>query len=130
MNTPLTLVKATGLSFVIFWGIILTEETFRLNTLPYIILSIIPVGICCTLTICLTVLPFYWSKNEGTTFKTVYNTYFPFYAIALFGICIYTHIRSNFQIFPVAFIAAAFFTLLKSWIWIISPIKTNLNETL
>lgn len=123
MNTTLTVVKATGMSFMIFWIILFTEEIFHWNTMPYIFLSVIPIGLCCTLTICLTIAPFYWAKNSETDLNTVYSTYFPFYTIVLSGICISVLITSNFNTSSVAFITSAFFTLLKSWSWIIKPSK-------
>ncbi len=128
MDTPLAILKATCMSFVIFWTILLTEERFIIDILPYMFLSVIPIALCCMLTICLTIAPFFWSKNENTSLKKVYNTYFPFYAIALFGICTYMLTTSNFKIFPVAFISSAFFTLLKSWHWLAQIPKTKTHE--
>ncbi|GEM_PF-3322698 len=130
MDTPSTLLKSTILSFVIFWSVILTEKEIPLDAIPYMFLSLIPIFLCCMFTICLTVAPFYWSKNEKTAFKTIYNNCFPFYAIALFGVCSLVLITSNFEMSIVAFTASAFFTLLKSWTWIIKPSKTELNEAL
>ncbi|MGC6430059.1 MAG: hypothetical protein ACON5F_03360 [Jejuia sp.] len=130
MDTPSTLLKSTALSFVIFWSIILTEIELPLDAIPYMFLSLIPIFLCCMFTICLTIAPFYWAKNEKTAFKTIYNNCFPFYAVALFGVCFLVILTSNFDTTIVAFISSAFFTLLKSWSWIIKSPKTELNEAL
>lgn len=123
MNIPLTIIKATGFSAIIFWSIIFTKS-FDSDMLLFVLLSVIPISICCALTICLTIAPFYWSKKEGTDLKTINNRYFPFYAIVLFSLCAYGIIESDFNIYPLAFITSAFFTALKSWSWIIEPEKT------
>lgn len=123
MDTSLTLIKATGMSFIIFWSILFSEDHFYLEALPYVILSIIPVALCCVILICLTIAPFFWSKKETTSYREIYCTYFPFYTIALFGISIYALIASKFDNPVIAFTASAFLTLLKSWSWIIKPLK-------
>lgn len=125
MDTPLTLLKSTGMSFLIFWGIILTEDRMPIDTAPYIFLSIIPIFLCCMTTICLTVAPFFWSKKKNSSLQEVYSTYFPFYAIVLFTMCVYGLIVSSFEIHILAFIASAFFTLLRSWSWLAHPSKTK-----
>lgn len=125
MNTPSTILKATGMSFVIFWAILLTEKGFQIDMLPFMILSSVPIALCCMLTICLTVAPFFWWKSELKSLTKVFETYFSFYAITLFGICSYALITSNFRISPVAFISSAFITLLKSWSWLIQTPKTK-----
>lgn len=122
MNIPLTIIKATGLSMFIFWVIILSKTTNEDLSL-FILLSIIPISICCALTICLTIAPFFWSKKESTSLETIYNNYFPFYAIALFGLCFFCVLGSNFDIYVLAFFTSAFVTSLKSWSWIIEPEK-------
>lgn len=123
MNIPLTIIKATGLSAIIFWSVIFTE-TFESEMFLFVLLSVIPISICCALTICLTIAPFYWSKKEDTNLKSTYDRYFPFYAIVLFSLCAYAIIGSDFDVYIMAFITSAFFTALKSWSWIIEPEKT------
>ncbi|PWH81795.1 hypothetical protein DIS18_14045 [Algibacter marinivivus] len=127
MNTPLTILKATGLSFIIFWAIIFSKEKFTLDMFPYVFLSLIPIGLCCLVVICLTICPFFWANNKSKNIDTVLKTYFPFYAIILFALCGYGFITSNLDTFSVAFISSAFFTLLKSWTWLAKSHK-NKNE--
>ncbi|GAB1857536.1 hypothetical protein MHTCC0001_23720 [Flavobacteriaceae bacterium MHTCC 0001] len=120
MDTPMTLVKASFTAFAIFWAILLTEKTlYGTNFAEVMLLSIIPVAICCAVTICLTIAPFFWVKNEKTEFKVYRKVYFPYYAITLATICTSMIVCSNFNIFMIAFTLSAFFTLLKSWGWII-----------
>ena len=125
MNTSLTILKATGLSFIIFWAIIFSEEKFMLDMFPYVFLSFIPIGFCCLIVICLTICPFFWAKNESKDSDTILKTYFPFYTIILFTLCSYGLITSNLNIFSVAFIISAFITLLKSWTWLAKSPKNK-----
>jgi len=127
MNIPKTILKATGASTVIFWAIILTGY-FRVDMLVLIPLSMIPISICCAVTICLSIAPFYWSKNEYTSLQTIHNRYFPFYAIVLFGVCAFGVLLSNFDVYALAFIASAFFTTLKSWSWLTELEKTKQHD--
>ncbi|MFI1743637.1 hypothetical protein [Thalassobellus sediminis] len=120
MNISSTIMKASGLSMLLFWTITLSKPT-SVDVSLFILLSIIPISICCALTICLTIAPFFWSKKKSTTFKTIYKRYFPFYTIGLFSLCLYGIIESNFNIYALAFFASAFFTSLKSWNWLIKP---------
>ncbi|SFZ92712.1 hypothetical protein SAMN05428642_102911 [Flaviramulus basaltis] len=122
MNVPITIIKATGLSLIIFWTIAITED-FSLDMIPLVLLSVIPISICCSLTICLTIAPFFWSKKGKRNLETVYNSYFPFYAIALFGLCVFSTIESNFNTYGIAFNTSAFFTALKTWSWLAEPKK-------
>lgn len=127
MNIPKTIMKATGLSTVIFWTIILTAN-YSLDMLLFIPLSMIPISICCAITIYFTIAPFYWLKNEFTSLKTIHNSYFPFYAMTLFGLCIFGVLKSNFDVYALAFIGSAFFTALKSWSWLTELEKTKQHE--
>lgn len=124
LNTSTTIIKATGLSGVIFWAIIFTDY-FNSEMFLFVLLSVIPVSICCSLTICLTIAPFYWLKQKHKSYKHIYKTYLPYYAIILFGLCIYLIVFSNFELFFIAFVTAAFFTTLKSWSWLIEPERNN-----
>ena len=123
LNIPSTIIRASGLAAIIFWAIIFTKE-FSSDMFVFVLLSMIPISICCSLTICLTIAPFFWSKKESTSINSIYNKYFPYYAITVFIICFYYCLASQFETYVVAFFTAAFFTLLKSWIWIIEPEKT------
>ncbi|WP_396601765.1 hypothetical protein [Algibacter sp. R77976] len=124
LNIPTTIVKASGLSAIIFW-LIISSKHFEPEMLLLVLLSMIPISICCALTICLTIAPFYWSKKEGTNLKNVRGRYFPYYAITLFSLCTFAIIGSEFDVYVMAFITSAFFTALKSWSWIIEPVKTK-----
>ena len=63
LNIPLTIIKATGLSMVTFWTIILSKTTEE-DLSFFILFSIIPIGICCTVTILMTIVQFFWVKKK------------------------------------------------------------------
>lgn len=125
MDIPITIIKATGLSSIIFWSIIFTE-VFNTDMFLFVIVSFIPIIICCALTIWLTIAPFFWLKKAGTNLKTIRNRYFPFYSIMLFALSAFASIGSEFDIYVMAFVISAFFTALKSWSWIIESDKKTI----
>lgn len=109
-----TILKATGLSAIIFWIILLSND-FELDMLPFLFLSLIPIFICNAIVILLTIAPFFWSKNDSTPPRNIFNMYFPFYAIVCLALSIYGLTHSHFLI---SFCVAAFFSSLQSWVWI------------
>ncbi|WP_158847646.1 hypothetical protein [Algibacter sp. L1A34] len=114
-----TILKATGLSTFIFWTIIFSQN-FELDMFPFILLSFIPIFICNTIVIALTIAPFFLSKNNKTTARDVFQKYFPYYAIISFSLCSYGLIQSKFAI---CFFVAAFISSLQSWVWLIKDIE-------
>ncbi|ULC59014.1 hypothetical protein MBM09_13995 [Flaviramulus sp. BrNp1-15] len=113
--------KSTLLATIIFWLIIFTEN-FESDMIPFILLSIIPISICCAITITTTIVPFFWLQNEGTSNSKIFKTYFPFYAIVSFGLCFYGALES---LFTISFFASAFFTTMQSWVWFGREKTTN-----
>ncbi|MDO5973543.1 hypothetical protein [Flavivirga jejuensis] len=115
MNMPSVILKSTVLATCIFW-IIIISENFQSGMIPFIFLSIIPISICCTITILFTVMPFFWFKSDGLRNETVFKKYFPFYTIVSFCLCLYGVFELTFAI---SFFVSAFFTTMQSWVWIV-----------
>lgn len=116
MNIGNTLIKATGLATSIFWLILLPEYP-TVSIIISILLSLIPIFICCLLTIVFTVFPFFWFFEDTLGKKQVFKTYFPYYVILIFSICLFAINLFNYELFAIAFFASAFFTLLQTWVW-------------
>jgi hypothetical protein len=118
-NIPATLLKSSLLATIIFWLVIVTSVEFNLDTLPpLLIISIVPISIVCSLTILITVVPFYVIEKNNMSNREIFKKHFPFYSIFVFGISSYCIVNSNFESFVCAFFITAFFTLMQSWIWI------------
>ena len=118
LNILSTVIRAIGLSALIFWSIILTHS-FSLNILMFILPSLIPISICCILTIWGTIAPFFISRKRIENLETIYRKYFPFYSITIFGLCFFAILTSKFDVYALAFFTSAFFTALQSWNWIV-----------
>lgn len=116
MSILLNFCKSTLLASLVFWLIIFTEH-LEIEILIFIVISVIPVFVCCTITITLTIYPFFRWCDNNLDKEEVFKTYFPFYGIVHFSICIYIILMSNFEIYVVAFLAASFITTSQSWIW-------------
>ncbi len=116
MNVPSVILKSTLLSASIFWIIVMSED-FNLDMIPFIFFSFIPISLCCLITILFTITPFFWLKKMNMSNNEVYKKWFPYYAIICFSLCFYGVIKSNFNIYPISFLASAFFTTMQSWIW-------------
>lgn len=119
MNLLLNALKSTILATLIFWIIIIIHN-FQVQMLWLIIISSIPIFICCFLTIVLTICPFFrLFKTESLDEKSIFRTFFPFYSITYFGLCTCGMYMNNFEIYSIAFFTAAFITTSQSWIWFI-----------
>lgn len=117
MNVFLNFCKSTVLATLIFWMII-SPKSFEVDTFLFVLLSMIPVFVCCVVTIALTIYPFF-RLFETETFdkKAVFNTFFPFYAIVAFSLCIYVIFLSDLEFYMIAFFTSAFMTTSYSWVW-------------
>ncbi len=116
-NLSSTLLKAICLATTLFWILIIPEDFNQF----WFIISIIPIAIVCSLTIIVTITPFFWLAKEGVTDHEVFKKVFPYYSIIAFGISIYFMIDTNFERFICAFFITFFLTLMQSWIWICKP---------
>lgn len=117
MNILSNILKSSLLAMVIFWTINLTE-TFNLDLLPFVFLSFIPIFICCTLTILITICPFYYLlTTKDCNKKKVFKNYFPFYSIIVFALCCYGIYVFGSEIFIVSFFITAYLTSAQSWVW-------------
>lgn len=116
MNVPLNLAKSSILATVIFWLIGMTEH-FNFEMLGFVFISYIPIFMSCSFVICLTICPFFWLKEkEAFDKKMVFKTYFPYYSIVCFGICVFGIISSD-SIILTAFFISVYITTSQSWIW-------------
>lgn len=117
MNIPTNIGKSTILATCIFWTINLTHEG-DLDFAPIIILSLIPICICVTLTILITICPIFWAfKKENDSNITLVKKLFPYYAIVAFSLCVFGATASNYDFYFVSFFIAAYLTTAQSWIW-------------
>lgn len=114
MRTPLIIIKASLIAACIFWMIIFIKHHFQPEFILLIPVSIIPISIACTITIVLTIQPFFLLKKTGTSNKEVFKKWFPYYAIICFSFCLLGSLSIP-EI--VCFFASAFFTALQSWVW-------------
>lgn len=113
MNTSRVILRSTFLAASIFWIIIFSENFEHIMILLFF-LSIIPISICCAITILITILPFFWFKKDGTSPQSIFNSYFPYYAIAMFSICLYGVWKEPEVI---SFFVSAFLTTMQAWVW-------------
>ncbi|OEJ98997.1 hypothetical protein A8C32_07390 [Flavivirga aquatica] len=94
-----------------------------------ILLSIIPISLCCTIVILSTIAPFFWFKKNSRTNKDIFKKYFPFYAIVSFGLCSYGIYESKFGAYLISFFASAFFTTLQTWVLLVNHNKQKRHIT-
>ncbi len=118
MNILNNLAKSTALAAIIFWSIIIAVEDINLTAFPFIVISLIPICICCTVMILGTIYPVFWiTSNKKITNQKVFKLYFPYYAILLFFICLYGIILSCYEVLVVSFFISTYITSCQSWIW-------------
>ncbi|MDO5970910.1 hypothetical protein Q4Q35_13950 [Flavivirga aquimarina] len=120
MNISSVIFKSTVLATCIFW-IVIMSQGFQNYMIPLVFLSMIPISICCAITIFLTIVPFFWVRRgelvdefDGRN-RIIFKKYFPFYAIVSFSLCLYGIVES---IFAISFFVSAFFTTMQSWVWL------------
>ncbi len=119
MNIPSVILKSTILATCIFW-LFTISKGFQIDMLLLVFLSIIPISLCCTFTILLTIAPFFWFQGKEASDrsynrnKVVFNKYYPFYTIAIFSLCLYGAIKFSFAN---SFFISVFFTTMQSWVW-------------
>jgi hypothetical protein len=122
MNIANTICKATLLATFIFWMVIFCDNNLDRDMLLFVLLSVIPISICCALTIIFTIAPFFWINKRTTDNKTVFKKYFPYYAIVSFGLCTYGFLEAPDIM---CFYVSAFFTSLQSWVWLATGYKNK-----
>ncbi|WP_299224863.1 hypothetical protein [uncultured Psychroserpens sp.] len=117
MNIPENLSKSCLLAALIFW-LIIGSDDFESDMIPFIFLSLIPIFVCVMIVILGTICPIFWIASS-TTFnnKQIFKTYFPYYTILTFTICLFGIIISNFDIYMIAFFTSAYITTNQSWVW-------------
>lgn len=117
MNILSNIGKSAILATCIFWVIILTND-FDWDFVPFIFLSVIPIYICCSLTILITICPIFWFiENNDFSKQRIFKTYFPIYTILIFGFCAYGIYKSSSEIFILSFYISVYITTAQSWVW-------------
>ena len=112
MKTSETLGKSIVLATFIFW-LVLYDET-HLDQIWLILLSIIPISICVTITILITIFP--WFSNSKNNSKKVFNIGFPIYSGLLFMTCIYASFISDFDVYVTSFLSSVYITTCYAWL--------------
>ena len=117
MNIPSNIGKSILLASSIFWVIYLIQEG-DLDFAPIVVLSLIPISICVSLTIVITICPVFWAlRKEKEDNKSLAKRCFPYYAIIASILCIYGINASYFDSFFVSFLISAYLTTAQSWVW-------------
>lgn len=117
MKVPSNIGRSTLLATAFFWTMNLCYE-FHPEMIPFMILSIVPIAICCTLTILVTICPFFFFfTNTDTTNRQTFETYFPYYSIVMCCLCMYGVISSGFNAIIINFFVTAYLTTCQSWLW-------------
>ncbi|MCB0383705.1 MAG: hypothetical protein KDD05_10550, partial [Psychroserpens sp.] len=94
------------------------EEGLDNDLFLIMLLSFIPIFLVVTIVIISTICPIYWlAKNEHTGNKQVFKTFFPYYAVVAFVICVSGIITSGFETILTAFYVSAYITSSQSWVW-------------
>lgn len=122
-NLFVTLLKATVLATILFW-VIIYSYFFNDTLFIYLIPSMLPIFIVCSLVIIVTITPFLWLEDSLNN-KEIFKKYFPYYAIIMFVFAGYFVFKTNFEDFVCAFYFSAFFTLMQTWIWLCKPVTKN-----
>lgn len=118
MNLPLNLAKSSMLALAIFWIVISSKEGLDNDLVVLILLSFIPIFLVVAIVIIGTICPIYWlTKKESFNNLQIFKTYFPYYTIVAFLICVFGIIISDFEIYLIAFYVSAFITSSQSWVW-------------
>ncbi|WP_156112443.1 hypothetical protein [Lacinutrix jangbogonensis] len=117
MNLPSNIGKSTLLATCVFWIINFTEE-FDQDILGLVLLSIIPICICVTLVIILTICPVFWFlKKEDESNYSLAKRCFPYYIILMFGLCALGATTTYYELYFISFLVSAFITTAQSWVW-------------
>lgn len=117
MNIIKNISRSTLLATAIFW-LIIYKDVGDDAILLFMFLSLLPIFLCCLVTILITIYPFYWLiSNDTRTNSCVFKTYFPYYAIVSFCGSMLTIIASDFELFVISFFTSAFITTSHSWMW-------------
>ncbi|MGB3607515.1 MAG: hypothetical protein WA775_04030 [Psychroserpens sp.] len=119
MNLPSIILRAWLLATIIFWLIIACFEPIRVDELFLASLSIIPIFIGVVIVVVGTICPFFWfTVSKEFSAKNTFRTFYPYYAISMFAICVFGTTISDYDICTIAFFFSAFITTSQSWIWL------------
>ena len=117
MNIAGNIGKSSLLALTIFWLVIWSKE-FEADMMPFVMLSFIPILICVSIVVVLSICPFFWSANKTIYTKVqVFKMCFPYYTIIAFVLCGYGVMASGFDLYFSAFWISAYITTNQSWVW-------------
>lgn len=117
MNILSNIGKSILLAMCVFWIINFSKE-FKTDMLPFVLLSIIPISICVTLVIIITIVPLFGllQKKKESNYSLTKKC-FPYYIILVFGLCVFGIIASDSEFYFISFFITAFITTAQSWVW-------------
>lgn len=119
--------RSTLLAAIIFWSILLSGEQWSSYMVGVVIMSVIPIFICCAVVISISILPFFFGTLDSSmASRAIFRRWFPYYVTIAFGLCLWVIITTNFQKEVIAFFISAFITTCQSWVWFA---KSKSHET-
>ncbi|MBQ0787459.1 MAG: hypothetical protein KBT69_08165 [Oceanihabitans sp.] len=117
MHIPHNIAKSSLLAGSIFWTILATDN-FNWGMIPVVFLSFIPIFICCSLVILVTICPIFWLlESEHYSKQKVFKTCFPIYTIITFSLCCYGIYHAFSEVYMIGFYVSAYITTAQSWVW-------------
>lgn len=117
MHIPKNIGKSTLLAMCVFWTINFTED-FNWDFIPFVLLSVIPICICVTAVVIGTICPVFWAfKKEDESNTLLFKSYFPYYIILVFSLCLFGVFASDYKIYSISFFITVFITTAQSWVW-------------
>ena len=117
MNIPSNVGKSTLLAMCIFWIINFTKN-ISMDLAGFALLSAIPIFICVSLVIIITICPVFWFlKKDNVSNYAIAKKYFPYYIIVMFALCLMGIITSRSDVYSISFFITVFITTAQSWVW-------------
>ena len=109
--------KSTLLAASIFW-LFYIDHVFTSRIITYVLISFLPIFICCLMTISASIYPFFLigGKSKIARQKT-FTIYFPYYVMIAFSFSGVLLNATQFDPFLLSFLTSAFITTCQSWVW-------------
>jgi len=127
MNILNNTFRATWIATPLFW-IMMSNDVSNTGFLPFWFMSTIPIFLCCLTVILFTIYPFFILESNRLSNKEIFNKYFPYWVIVVFGICLFSIDYFGYHQFAISFFTTAFFTTLFVWAWSSKTVKKE-SET-
>lgn len=117
MRYSKSILKSILLSAIIFW-LVIFSEAFEASMLFWVFISLVPITVCCSLTVLFTISPWFALQPKLRP-QEIYKKYFPYYAIFSFALCFYCLWKTKFDLYTISFFSSAYFTSLQIWNWLV-----------